>query len=71
MSFPIRPFRTTSQARDTLLRGTLGLSAAGDFLALRVDSICNLGAYHTGNGPFTQLRNLTRMLPGVYKTPAL
>ena len=64
-------FRTTSQARDTLLRGTLGLSAAGDFLALRVDSTANLGAYHTGNGPFTQLRNLTRMLPGVYKTPAL
>lgn len=64
-------FRTTSQARDTLLRGTLGLSADGDFLALRVDSVCNLGAYHTGNGPFTQLRNLTRMLPGVYKTPAL
>jgi carbon-monoxide dehydrogenase large subunit len=64
-------FRTTSQARDTLLRGTLGLSAEGDFLALRVDSTANLGAYHTGNGPFTQLRNLTRMLPGVYKTPAL
>ena len=64
-------FQTTSQARDTLLRGTLGLSEEGEFLALRVDSTCNLGAYHTGNGPFTQLRNLTRMLPGVYRTPAL
>jgi len=64
-------FQTTSQARDTLLRGKLGLSRDGDFLALRVDSTCNLGAYHTGNGPFTQLRNLTRILPGVYKTPAL
>ena len=64
-------FQTTSQARDTLLRGTLGLSRDGEFLALRVDSTCNLGGYHTGNGPFTQLRNLTRMLPGVYKTPAL
>ena len=64
-------FQTTSQARDTLLSGTLGLSRDGDFLGLRVDSICNLGAYHTGNGPFTQLRNLTRMLPGVYQTPAL
>ncbi|MDC0033237.1 xanthine dehydrogenase family protein molybdopterin-binding subunit [Alphaproteobacteria bacterium] len=64
-------FQTTSQARDTLLHGTLGLSRDGDFLALRVDSTCNLGAYHTGNGPFTQLRNLTRMLPGVYRTPAL
>jgi carbon-monoxide dehydrogenase large subunit len=64
-------FQTTSQARDTLLSGTLGLSHEGDFAALRVVSTCNLGAYHTGNGPFTQLRNLTRMLPGVYKTPAL
>lgn len=64
-------FRTTAQARDTLLRGTLGLNAEGEFLALRVDSVCNLGAYHTGNGPFTQLRNLTRMLPGVYKTPVI
>ena len=64
-------FRTTAQARDTLLRGTLGLSRSGDFLALRVDSTCNLGAYHSGNGPFTALRNLTRMLPGVYRTPAL
>ena len=64
-------FQSTSQARDTLLRGRLGISRDGDFLALRVDSTCNLGGYHTGNGPFTQLRNLTRMLPGVYKTPAL
>jgi len=64
-------FQTTAQARDTLLSGRLGLDRDGEFLGLRVDSVCNLGAYHTGNGPFTQLRNLTRMLPGVYRTPAL
>ena len=64
-------FCTTSQARDSVLRGTLGLTVEGEFVGLHVQSTCNLGAYHTGNGPFTQLRNLTRMLPGVYKTPAL
>ena len=30
-----------------------------------------MGAYNTGNAPFTALRNLTRMLAGVYTTPAM
>jgi len=63
-------FSATAQARDTVLSGRLGLDADGMFTALRVDSVCNLGAYHSANGPFTQLRNLTRMLTSVYRVPA-
>ncbi|MEE8334404.1 MAG: xanthine dehydrogenase family protein molybdopterin-binding subunit, partial [Alphaproteobacteria bacterium] len=63
-------FSATAQARDTVLSGRLGLDADGMFTALRVDSVCNLGAYHSNNGPFTQLRNLTRMLTSVYRVPA-
>ena len=62
-------FATANQGRDYIMRGTLGLSAEGDFLALKVSGTCSLGAYLAGSSPFTALRNVTRMLPGVYKTP--
>ena len=62
-------FYSANQGRDYVLRGTLGLNAKGDFLALKVSGVCNLGAYVAGSSPFTALRNVTRMLAGVYKTP--
>ncbi len=62
-------FASANQGRDYILKGTLGLSADGDFLALKVSGTCSLGAYIAGSSPFTALRNVTHMLPGVYKTP--
>ena len=62
-------FTTSNQGRDYIMRGTLGLSAEGDFLAFKVSGVCSLGAYLAGSSPFTALRNVTRMLPGIYKTP--
>ncbi|NKB21532.1 MAG: molybdopterin-dependent oxidoreductase [Alphaproteobacteria bacterium] len=64
-------FMTANQGRDYVMRGTLGLNADGDFLALKVSGVCSLGAYLAGSSPFTALRNVTRMLPGIYKTPVV
>jgi carbon-monoxide dehydrogenase large subunit len=64
-------FLTSTQGRDSFLRGELGLDNAGHFLGLRVTGHANMGARHTGNGPYSVMRNLARMLPGVYQTPAV
>jgi carbon-monoxide dehydrogenase large subunit len=64
-------FLTSTQGRDNKLRGELGLDEAGHFLGLRVTGYANMGARHTGNGPYSVMRNLARMLPGVYRTPAV
>ncbi len=64
-------FLATTQGRDSVLRGELGLDRDGNFLALRVCGAANMGARHTGNGPYSVMRNLARMLPGVYRTPAV
>lgn len=62
-------FIASNQGRDYAMHGTLGLNAKGEFLALKVSGVCSLGAYLAGSSPFTALRNVTRMLPGIYKTP--
>ncbi len=64
-------FLTSTQGRDSILRGELGLDREGRFLGLRVSGIADMGARHTGNGPYSVMRNLARMLPGVYRTPAV
>jgi len=64
-------FRTTAQGRDYVLTGTLGLDKDGAFTALHVEGVCSMGAYNTGNAPFTALRNVTRMLAGCYTTPLM
>lgn len=64
-------FLTSTQGRDSFLKGELGLDGDGNFVALRVSGCANMGARHTGNGPYSVMRNLARMLPGVYRTPAL
>jgi carbon-monoxide dehydrogenase large subunit len=62
-------FLSSTQGRDCLLTGELGLDAEGQFLGLRVRGVSNMGARHTGSGPYSVMRNLARMLPGVYKIP--
>ncbi len=64
-------FQVTTQARDSLLRGTLALDAHGRMLALKIEGIANFGARHAGNGPFSTVRNMERMLSSVYAIPAL
>ena len=40
-------------------------------VALRVDGVACFGARHAGNGPFSTVRNLERMLSAVYDIPSL
>ena len=64
-------FLSTMQGRDYVLEGRLGIDAGGNFTALRVEGVCAMGAYHATQGPFSALRNLTRMLSGVYRIPTV
>ncbi len=64
-------FQSSTHGRDALLTGTLGLDADGRMVALRVDGVACFGARHAGNGPFSTVRNLERMLSAVYDIPSL
>jgi carbon-monoxide dehydrogenase large subunit len=57
-------------ARDTHNRIELGVDAEGSFLALRVTSSANLGAYLATLGPHSSTNNLGG-LAGVYRTPRI
>ncbi|HKY95357.1 MAG TPA: xanthine dehydrogenase family protein molybdopterin-binding subunit [Kiloniellales bacterium] len=59
---------TDSQGRDLQSDAELGLDAEGRFLALRVESCANLGAYLSSFGPFIPTAGGTRALAGPYRT---
>ena len=59
------------QGRDLRSRATLALDADGQFLALAVESVANLGAYASNYGPSVPTVGGTRALAGPYRTPAL
>ncbi len=64
-------FLTDNQARDTIIEGRLAMDADGKFLALDIDIIAALGAYHTSHGAFIATANFARCLPCMYDIPAL
>ena len=64
-------FLTDNQARDTIIEGRLAMDADGKFLALDIDSIAALGAYHTSHGAFIATVNFARCLPCMYDIPAV
>src|SRR5262249_54712705 len=49
----------------------LALDSDGRFLALRVDGLANLGAYHGPMGAFIATSNFARCLPCVYHIPKI
>ncbi len=63
-------FLSDSHARDNASVGELALSAEGDFLAMRVRTAANLGAYLAWQGPVSSTNNVGG-LAGVYRTPAI
>lgn len=63
-------FASDFHARDNHSTATLALDAEGRFLALRVDTIANIGAYISLNGLNSSTNNLGG-LSGVYRTPAI
>ena len=64
-------FLSDLQARDHLTHAALALDAEGHFLALRVETFANMGAYvsHVGAGIPSGI--YTALLAGVYRTPAI
>ncbi|MEC9152690.1 MAG: xanthine dehydrogenase family protein molybdopterin-binding subunit [Pseudomonadota bacterium] len=63
-------FLVDDQARDNRSTAELALDAEGKFLAFRVTTTANLGAYLTMFGPHSSTNNLGT-LAGTYTTPAI
>ena len=59
-------FISDDHGRDNLTHAELAVDADGKFLALRVDTIANLGGYLSNFGPFVATNAGNRMLSGLY-----
>jgi carbon-monoxide dehydrogenase large subunit len=64
-------FISDNQGRDHQTHAELALDAEGHFLALRVDTIANLGAYVSTFGAAIPSAIYSALLAGVYRTPAI
>ncbi|MDR3531040.1 MAG: xanthine dehydrogenase family protein molybdopterin-binding subunit [Rhodopila sp.] len=64
-------FLSDHQARDHLATATLALDADGNFKALHVDSIANLGAYMAGGSGGVQTNQYPHLQGTVYNLPAV
>ncbi|MDE1567811.1 xanthine dehydrogenase family protein molybdopterin-binding subunit [Aquabacter sp. P-9] len=63
-------FQADTQGRDNITEAELALDTDGRFLALRVETAANMGAYLAYYGPFVPVGG-ARMLPGVYDIKAV
>ncbi|MBI3434866.1 MAG: xanthine dehydrogenase family protein [Proteobacteria bacterium] len=59
------------QGRGHQTKAALALDASGNFLALRVETIANLGAYVSTFGAAIPSAIYSALLAGVYRTPAI
>jgi len=64
-------FVSDTQARDQVTKVALALDDAHRFLALKVDTVANLGAYLSTNGPLIPTRPTMIVLGGCYRIPAI
>jgi len=64
-------FVSDNQGRDHLTQAELALDARGNFLALRVETVANLGAYVSTFGAAIPSAIYSALLAGVYRTPAI
>jgi aerobic carbon-monoxide dehydrogenase large subunit len=64
-------FVSDHQARDHVAKATLALDDEGNFLALQVDSIANLGAYMAGAAGGVQTNQYPYLQGTVYNLPAI
>ena len=64
-------FQSDTQGRDHVTRTELALDKDGKFLALRVRTTANLGAYLSNYAPFVAAEGGAMMLAGVYTTPSV
>jgi carbon-monoxide dehydrogenase large subunit len=64
-------FLSDTQGRDSTLAGELALDAEGRFLAVRVRSVVNTGAYQSASATMTATTNILRCIASVYRTPVV
>src|SRR3954451_5922222 len=64
-------FLSSAQGRDNRTRARLALDPEGRFLALDVDTVANLGAYLSTNGPGSSTNSPASAMGGVYDIPAV
>ncbi len=64
-------FVSDDHGRDHITHAELALDADGRFLAMKVDTLSNLGAYLSNAAPFVATLAGSRMLAGVYTFPAV
>jgi len=64
-------FVSCAQGRDNHTRARLALDPDGRFLALDVDTVANLGAYLSTNGPGSSTNSPASAMGGVYDIPAV
>ena len=64
-------FMSDAHGRDHVSTAELALDAEGHFLALRVSTLANMGAYLSTFAPCVPTYLYATLLAGVYKTPAI
>ena len=64
-------FVSDAHGRDHLSTAEMALDAEGNFLALRVSTVANLGAYLSTFAPAVPTYLSATLLAGVYKTPVI
>jgi carbon-monoxide dehydrogenase large subunit len=64
-------FLSDHGGRDSVVEAALALDADGNFLAVKVEGIANLGAYLSPVGPNMQTNNILKNVISVYATPAV
>jgi aerobic carbon-monoxide dehydrogenase large subunit len=64
-------FLSSAQGRDNITKGRLALDAGGKFLALEAETIANLGAYLSTNGPGSSTNAPSTAMGGPYAIPAI
>ena len=71
MAERVEDFVSTSQGRDNHTKARLALDPDGQFLALDVTTVANLGAYVAGFGPGTSTNAPSTAMGGPYDIPAV
>ncbi|MEA2780415.1 MAG: aerobic carbon-monoxide dehydrogenase large subunit [Rhodospirillaceae bacterium] len=64
-------FQTDTHGRDHVSNAALALDADGQFLALKVETVANLGAYLSSYAPYIPTVAGNYMLGGLYRTSAI
>ncbi|MBI1203860.1 MAG: molybdopterin-dependent oxidoreductase [Rhodopseudomonas sp.] len=64
-------FVTDTQARDTVTHVELACDDKGKFIALRVNHLCNQGAYVSPSGVHINTNNFAKCFPAMYKIPKI